>query len=284
MMNVQTHGRTDLGKTRSTNQDQFLIAVLTRALSIQGSSLSQPKLLLGEEQGQLMIVADGMGGHAAGEVASRLAVMAIEEFMLNTLKWFFALRGDGVLAEFQTALQRADERIFESAARSPELKGMGTTVTMAYVQGNVLYVAHAGDSRCYITRHGKLYRVTRDHTLTEKLITEGHLNPEDLAHNPFGNVITNAVGGSQPGVKAEVHKVELAPGDIVLLCSDGLTKMVPDQEIAAIIAGTLDTDEACRQLIARANEGGGLDNITAVVARFAPAEAAAVEAAPAAQS
>ncbi len=268
MLQAKTHGRTDRGQKRSKNEDQFLVALLTRALSVQESSLSHPELLFGQEQGLLMIVADGLGGHAAGELASRLAVRSIEEFMLNTLKWFFALRGNGVLLEFPAALQGADDRIFETAAQRPELRGMGTTVTMAYAIGGVLYVAHAGDSRCYISRQGHLYRITTDHTLTEELALRGRLNREELARSPFRNVITNAVGGNEPGVKVEVHKVELEAEDVVLLCSDGVTAMLTDDEVEAIVGGDADADAACDELIARANDAGGDDNITAIVARF----------------
>jgi protein phosphatase len=268
MLTPEARGRTDRGRQRPQNEDQFLIAQLSRALTIQRSSLDHPRLLFGEEKGELMIVADGMGGHAGGEMASRIALQTIEEFMLNTLKWFFGLRGDGVLTEFQQALQRADERIHSSVAERPELKGMGTTVTMAYAVGGVLYVAHAGDSRCYVLRAGELYRITNDHTLTAELLKVGHLEPSEVAHNPFRNVITNAVGGSQPGVKAEVHKLSLEAGDMVLLSTDGLTTVVPDGEIAAILRDAPHPDAACQRLIVRANELGGPDNITAVVARF----------------
>ncbi len=268
MLTVHCSGMTDRGQHRTHNEDQFLIAELTRALNIYGSSLSHPETLFGDQRGQLFVVADGMGGHVAGEQASALALVTIEQFMLNTLKWFFRLRGERVLNEFQRAVQEADARVFQAVEREPDLRGMGTTLTMAYATGGVLYIAHAGDSRCYLLRTHKLHQLTRDHTLTQELIAAGHLHPHDLSHNPFRHVVTNAIGGSEPGVKVEVHKIELAPDDALLLCSDGLTSMVSDGELTQILVEHTAPEDACRALVARANAAGGNDNITAIVARF----------------
>ncbi len=264
----KSFGMTDLGKSREKNEDQFLVAEMTRAMSIHEASFSQPTTLFGDQRGHLFIVADGLGGHAGGERASQLAIVSIENFMLNALKWFFNLRGESVLGEFQEALRSADARIFESAARHPELKGMGTTLTMAYVVDGILYTVHAGDSRCYLFRDGALHRLTNDHTVTEELVRAGSLEAKEVEHNPFRNIITNAVGGNAPGVRAEVNKIPLAPNDVILLCSDGLTKMVADPDLAAILAAEKDPRLVCLELVARANAAGGLDNITTVVARF----------------
>ncbi len=267
-MNPRSFGMTDLGKKRKKNEDQFLIAEMTRAMAIRWASFPQPSTLFGDHRGHLFMVADGMGGHTGGEQASLLAVVTIEQFMLNALKWFFDLRGETVLVEFQEALRSADARVFESTARHPELKGMATTLTMAYAVNDVLYTVHAGDSRCYLLRERRLYQLTKDHTLTEELVRTGALEPKDAPHNPFRNVVTNAVGGREPGVRAEVNKLPLSSGDVLLLCTDGLTKMVPDGQLAEILAAGDDPVLACRQLISAANAAGGLDNITAVVAYF----------------
>jgi len=270
-LKVQSHGTTHPGRVRSTNEDQFLVAELTKALHVRQSSLPQRQVHLSSEQGHLFVVADGMGGHAGGEHASALAVDTIEDFMLNTLKWFFRLKGseaDRALAEFQAALARADDRVLREAGRHPELHGMGTTLTMAYSVGSDLFVIHAGDSRCYLFRDRTLHRLTRDHTLVGEMVRQGALQPEQAAHHQLRHVITNVIGGTTPGVQAEVHKVQLEAHDRLLLCSDGLTEMVPEPEIADILHGEPEPSRACQRLVDRANELGGKDNVTVVLARY----------------
>lgn len=270
-LTVRSHGLTSPGQVRPTNEDQFLIAVLSKALQIKQTSLPQPKVQYGEERGFLCIVADGMGGHAAGEQASALAIDSIESFILGTLKWFFQLEGrEGgeLLKEFQQALGEADARLFEEARRHPELHGMGTTLTMTYSQDHELFVIHAGDSRCYLFRGNLLYRLTHDHTMVQEMVQQGVLQPEEVAHHRLRHVITNSVGGHEPGVRVEVHKLHLEAGDRVLLCSDGLTDMLTDEEIAAILQAEGEPAAACERLVAGANQHGGRDNITVVVSRY----------------
>jgi protein phosphatase len=268
MLTVRSFGLTDRGRVRASNEDQFVNARLSRAMQLQQSSLQQPATLIGEQHGHLFLVADGMGGQAGGEEASALALLTIEEFLLNTLRSFFELQGDRFLAEFQEALRAADARVFAEAARRPELQGMATTLTMGYSTHSALYVVHAGDSRCYLLRGGELHQITRDHTLVEEMVRGGALSAEDAAHSPFSNVVTNFVGGSQQGLKPELHKLTLQSGDVALFCSDGLTGMVPVEEIAAVLQSETDPESACRRLIEMANANGGRDNVTAVVARF----------------
>lgn len=265
---LRSHGMSDIGRQRARNEDQFVIAELRRALTVQQSSMAQPETIFGDASSHLLVVADGMGGHRGGEQASAIAVLTVEQFMLNTLQWFFALRGDQPLAALQEALKRADARIFAASANHPELKGMGTTLTMGFADGSSLYVVHAGDSRCYLFRGGTLHQITRDHTLTEQLVREGAISASEAESSPFRNVITNAVGGNDPGVSVEVQKLTLAAGDTALFCSDGLSGMVSDGDIAAILARADGPEAACRALVDAANGAGGRDNITAIVARF----------------
>jgi serine/threonine protein phosphatase PrpC len=270
-LTVRTFGLTDPGRVRASNEDQFVVAELTKAMRVLSASLPQPKTQYGDERGYLFIVADGMGGHAAGEKASALAVQSIESFALNTLKWFFRLKGaeaQDVLKEFQTALQQADARIYVEAELHPELAGMGTTVTMAYSFGSRLFLVHVGDSRCYLLRKGQLHRLTHDHTLVEEMVRRGQLQPEEAAHHHLRHLITNAVGGPNPGVQVECHRIDLEADDTILLCSDGLTSMVPDDRIAAVLQADHEPRAACERLVAEANEHGGTDNITVIVARF----------------
>jgi PPM family protein phosphatase len=270
-LSVHSFGLTDRGRVRPANEDHFLIADMAKAMHVWQSSRPQPETQFGEERGFLFVVADGMGGHQAGERASSLAVETIEDFMLNTFKWFFHLQGPeehNALTEFQTALRKADERVYDKAMHRPELYGMGTTLTMAYALNTDLYVVHVGDSRCYLTRDRRLYRLTHDHTLTGELVRRGHLDPKEAVHHHLRHVVTNAVGGNKLGVEVEAQKVTLEPGDVLVLCSDGLTEMVPEQCILSILLEQANPQLACARLVGEANESGGKDNITVIVARF----------------
>jgi protein phosphatase len=270
-LTVRTFGMTDRGKVRPGNEDQFLIAVLLKALQVQQTSLPQPQFQHSSDRSHLFVVADGMGGRAGGETASAMAIGSVESFVLNSLKWFARCKGDEqdrVLADFQRALVEASSRIQAEGAEIPELHGMGTTLTLAYSLNNELFVAHAGDSRCYLLHDGGLVRLTRDHTLVEELVREGVLPADQAPRHCLRHLVTNAIGGGYAKVQVEVHKLELESGDIVLLCSDGLTEMVSDERIAQILKADTDPERACRQLVESANEAGGKDNITAVVAHF----------------
>jgi protein phosphatase len=216
-----------------------------------------------------------MGGHSAGERASALAVVAIEQFTLNTFKWFFDSDGSGaqkVLGQFQSALRQADTRILDEAAEHPELSGMGTTVTLAFHLGAQLCVVHVGDSRVYVFRDGGLDQLTQDHTVTAQMVRDGVLREDQVAGHRLRHVITNVVGGNEPGVRVEAHAFEVQAGDCLLLCSDGLTEMVTNDAIAATLNAEPSAEGAARQLLAQANDGGGRDNITVLVVRFEPPE------------
>jgi protein phosphatase len=269
---VTTFGLTDPGSVRPSNEDQFLIAELRKAMRVRQSSLPQPTNQYSDERGYLMVVADGMGGRRAGERASALAIDTIEEFSLNTLKWFFHLRGPeekNVLGEFQAALRQADLRVSEEADEHPELSGMGTTLTMAYALNAELYVVHVGDSRCYLFRKGELGQLTQDHTVVAELVRQGQLAPEEATGHRLRHIITNVVGGDKPGVRVEVQKLGLEPDDVVLLCTDGLTQTLPDDRIADILRVETNPEEACKRLVAAANEARARDNVSVIVARFA---------------
>ena len=212
-----------------------------------------------------------MGGHQAGEVASSLTVETIEEFLLNTLKRFSDLQvseEQDALKELQSALRQADARIFEETARHPEWRGMGTTLTLAFATDWKLFVAHAGDSRCYLFSKNELLHLTQDHTVVAELIRQGALSPEGGLRHSSRHVVTNVLGGNDPGVRVELHKLDLSPEDVVLLCSDGLTEMVSDDQMATILREEPEPKRACERLVAEANKQGGRDNITIIVARM----------------
>jgi serine/threonine protein phosphatase PrpC len=271
---VRSFGLTDRGRVRPANEDHFVVVELARTLSVQQTSVPQALAQYSSLRGHLFLVADGVGGHQAGEVASALGVVTVEGFLLNTLKRFFHLEAPeelNVMKEFQAALLHADARIFQEAARHPEMLGMGTTLTLAFAVDWRLLVAHAGDSRCYLFSKGDLYQVTQDHTMVAEMVRRGVLSAKEAERHPYRNVITNVLGGRDPGVQVEMHKLNLEPGDIVLLCSDGLTGMVANARIAAILEEEREPQRACERLVAEANAQGGKDNITVIVGSFADA-------------
>ena len=268
---LKAFGITDTGKVRNNNEDQFLIAELTKAMRVWQTSLPEPRLQVGEERAHLMLVADGMGGHRAGERASAIAVVAIEQFTLNTFRWFFDTDSSGaqkVLAQFQSALSQADAKIVEEAAGNPELKGMGTTLTMAFQLGAQLCIVHVGDSRAYLCRDGQLHQLTKDHTLIAEMVRSGAVTEAQAATHHLRHVITNVVGGPEIGVKVEARALVIQAGDRVLLCSDGLTEMLKSDAIMAVLEAEPLPEKAAKALLAQANDAGGRDNITVLIARF----------------
>jgi len=268
---VRSFGLSDQGRKRDRNEDCFSVAELVRTLQVRHTNLPQNKSTLSSHRAHIFLVADGVGGNRAGDVASGLGVTAVEDFLLNTLRRFSNLEvgeEQDALRAFQDALRRADSRIFEAATGHPEWQGMGTTLTMAFAVDWRLFVAHAGDSRCYIYSSGKLQRLTQDHTMTAEMVRLGMIPTEKIARHPWRNIVTNILGGKERGVQVELHQLELHPEDLLLLCSDGLTEMVPEERIAAVLQAENDPKRACKCLIAEANRLGGHDNITAIVARF----------------
>jgi protein phosphatase len=270
-LTVDCFGATDQGLRRAGNEDQFVVAALMRALWVRQSSMPHQPVRYGNDCANLFVVADGMGGARAGEQASALAVNAIEDFLLNALHWILTMDGPPeatILGDFKAALRRADAVVCAAAANHPSLRGMGTTVTMAYSIDADLYLAHVGDSRAYLARGQDLYQLTRDHTLVREMVEQGLIPAGDAPNHGLRHVITNAVGGTSAGVRVEVHHVRLHSGDILLLCSDGLTGMVPDNDIARILREHPAPEGACHELINLANANGGEDNVTAILARY----------------
>jgi serine/threonine protein phosphatase PrpC len=270
---THAYGFTDRGRVRESNQDQFLVASPAAALWVQQSSAQRAGLQYVDIGSHLFVVADGMGGQVGGGEASAIAVSAVETSLLSTLKWLLTLRSSeqkptvDVLSELRTALQQADSRVCQEAARHPELHGMGTTLTAAYRYGSNLFVAHAGDSRCYLLRGDKLYRLTQDHTLVSDMVRAGVLGSEQDARSGLRHIITNVLGGPKEGVSVELHRVALQHGDVILLCTDGLTGMLTDLQIASVLRTYPEPRAACERLVQGANDAGGNDNITAIVAR-----------------
>ena len=270
-LTVRSYGATDRGRVRPANEDHFLIAELTKTMQVRQTSLDEPAARFGAHHAHLFLVADGMGGHQGGEQASALAVAVIEQFALNTFRWFMSLRaaqGEKVATDFKRAVEHADATIVEAATQQRELHGMGTTLTLAYHYETELVVVHVGDSRAYLFRDESLRQLTEDHTLVAEMIRRGELDAAEARRHRLRHVITNVVGGTEAGVHAEVHSLELRSGDGLLLCSDGLTEMLSHTDICEVLRTEREPVTACTGLIALANERGGQDNITAIVAAF----------------
>jgi protein phosphatase len=268
---VNSFGMTDRGLVRETNEDNFLIGELARTLWVRQSSTTRSATSHGRNRGHVLLVADGVGGHHAGEVASALSVASIEAFLLHVLHRFSNLSDADepeVIRELKDALWQADERIFAEAIRHPELGGMGTTLTLAMISGRKLFVLHAGDSRCYLLRDGDLRQLTRDHTMAAELARCGVIPSGSVRTHRLRHVVTNILGGFRIGVKVDVHMEDLEDGDCVLLCTDGVTDMLSHEQIIAVLESEADPEEACRRLVDEARLEGGRDNITAIVARI----------------
>lgn len=269
-LDVEAFGLTDTGLKRSNNEDQFFIGKLQKAIEVIDTSLTtMPAKLKSPFSGNLFIVADGMGGHEGGEVASSLAVHVVECYILNTLKWFYtkALAEETELgAQLIEAVEQANASILKHATQSG-LTGMGTTITLGLRITDHLYVAHVGDSRGYILRDGKLYRLTRDHTIAAELSRMGEISREDAEKHPMRHVLTNVVGGQSHSLKVEIVKVWLNPDDRLIFCSDGLTDLVADPIIEQTVRDAASPEQACRMLVDLANQAGGKDNITVIVAQ-----------------
>ena len=237
---MKTFSMTDVGRRREINQDYMYTS--------EAAVGSLPNLFL---------VADGMGGHAAGDYASRFAVEKIVDYILNAAKSEPIL----VLGE---AIREANYLLYQEADKDSEKKDMGTTIVAAVVSGSQLYTANVGDSRHYVINHEGITQITRDHSLVQEMVRMGEMKMEDAKEHPDKNIITRAVG-VMPEVAVDFFETSLGAGDLVLLCTDGLTNMVEDEEIRRIVLEQRDMVEMAEKLIEKANENGGRDNITAVL-------------------
>jgi protein phosphatase len=270
---VDCFGITDRGRQRPTNQDHFLIADLNKSMRVHETSLhiDDQARIYGGSQGKLLVVADGMGGEAEGERASTIAVDQLTTYVLNSLGWCFRLEPDSERdfeEHLKEALRSCQESIHAAASGRPELASMGTTLTMAYIVWPRAFVVHVGDSRCYLLRRGGLQQVTVDHTLANILAETGKMDRDEARRSPMGHALWNAIGGKSDDLSVDVYKLSLQRDDTLLLCTDGLYDMVPDEELAEVLRTSENAEKSCRKLVELANASGGNDNITAIVANF----------------
>ena len=257
---IRGAGVSDVGKKRRSNEDSYSTS----------------------DDLRLYVVADGMGGHAAGEVASRLAVESIGRHISSahpdvppTVPSEVSTRSLDETSlpvparRVLNAIRLANQEIVRSVRRDQSMRGMGTTVVLAYIQGKRAYIGSVGDSRAYLVRDGDIRQLTDDHTFVNEQVRSGTLTAQEARRHPARNILTRAVG-SQDEIEADLIEEDLKPGDLLLLCSDGLTNMVEDQEILETLRhDAADPEARCHALVDLANERGGDDNITAVIVQAA---------------
>ncbi|MBA3316928.1 MAG: serine/threonine-protein phosphatase [Gemmatimonadales bacterium] len=261
---VSLHGKTDLGLTRDHNEDTFLVADLSG-----GNASLHPDV--GDHEvgprGSLFMVADGMGGAAAGELASAMATDIIYHHLSTAWAGDAEVSAARFAFRMKEAVELANQQIYAYAREHPDVRGMGTTVTAAGVFGNELYLTQIGDSRGYLIRNGTAFQLTRDQSLTQRLVDAGELTEEEAELSERRNIILQALG-PDPRVKVDLSRQRLRRGDTLMLCSDGLSGVVKREELGPIAAQSGDLATLCSTLIDLANERGGPDNVTVVAVRF----------------
>ena len=265
------------GKVRTNNEDHFLVNRLGRTFNLVSSNMPPgdvPEHV--DEVAYGMVVADGMGGMAAGEKASQLAIRTGVDLVLNSTMWATRINDQAVqllIGRMREYSRNVDSVVIGEANATPNLGWMGTTLTLAYIVNTDAFIVHVGDSRAYLFRNGKLEQLTRDHTMAQGLADLGAIKPEEVHRHAKRHVLTNFVGGPSSGVEPEVSTLQLKDGDYLLLCTDGLTEMVEDQAINRALGSATATDSAVRALVDMALEGGGRDNVTVVLAHITVPEA-----------
>ena len=262
---VEVFGTSDVGRSRDHNEDSFVIYDPRQGRLNGPDSVKMPA----PAEGMLFMVADGMGGAAAGEVASAMAVDTVVDVLAGMWE-----SSPGVVAakfDFSDSLRRATEsanaRIHSYASENSEHRGMGTTATIAALRADTVFLSQVGDSRAYLARAGSVHQLTRDQSLMQRLVDAGELTAEEAEQSDRRNIILQALG-PEPSIRSDISYQQLEDGDILILCSDGLSGQVSAADMERIIASSNGMREICEDLIALANERGGPDNITVIAARF----------------
>jgi serine/threonine protein phosphatase PrpC len=255
---------TDRGRTRDHNEDTFLVADLDGGRALRDSRATERHV---SPRGMLYLVADGMGGAAAGEIASEMAAVEIHRHIVERWSELSESSEVGFAEALRAAVEAANEHLHNHAIEHPEVRGMGTTATVAGVLEDRLYLAQIGDSRGYLIRGGSAIQLTRDQSLTQRLVEAGELTEEEAEASERRNIILQALG-PDPRIKVDLSWQRLQRDDILILCSDGLSGVIRREDIADIVAKASTTQEICERLVERANEEGGPDNITVVAVRF----------------
>lgn len=270
---VEVAGSSHRGKVRTNNEDHFLICRFGRFLEALASNLpldDNPGYM--QENGYAMVVADGMGGHAAGEVASRLAINSLVQLAFSIPDW--VLRFDDremsskAMNQAQNLALKIKDILVHVATHDPGLRGYGTTLALVWSVGKDLFILHVGDSRIYLFRRGTLQQLTRDHTVAQDLVDSGLISQQQVAHHFFRHHLSQCLNDSGAAIQPEVQHIDLQDGDRVLVCSDGLTDMINDQAISTVLDRSSAVQETCSELVAKSLEAGGRDNVTVIVADY----------------
>jgi protein phosphatase len=272
LVEVDLAGLSHKGRVRPNNEDHYFIARFDRSMRTVATNLSAsdvpPRSL---ETAYGLLVADGIGGHAAGEVASRTAIAELVALALETPDWIMRLDeplAAQVLKRMEGRFQKVHDVLVERAKADPTLRGMGTTLTLACSVGADFLTAHVGDSRAYLFHEGALQRLTRDQTLAQSLADAGEIRQDEVAEHPTRHILTGAIATRGAFVQVELRHHRLADGDQLLLCTDGLTEMVSEDVIARTLSAAKSSADACRRLVDLALEAGGKDNVTVAVGRY----------------
>jgi PPM family protein phosphatase len=270
---VEIAGATHCGLVRTNNEDHFLALRVQRSLqtlctNLMDSSVDQNF----EETGYGLLVADGMGGMAAGEVASRTALCKLMELVVNTPDWIMKLTQQkdetNLMQRITQRFRQVDDALRDEAEQDASLFGMGTTLTVAISLGATLLIGHIGDSRAYVMRGKSLNQLTSDHTLAQALLDAGLASPDDATKDALHHVLTAALGATSARSDPQVLRFQLSHNDQVLLCTDGLTEMLTTETIASVLTEAASAKAACDSLIDLALKAGGVDNVTVVLARY----------------
>ncbi|HET7451701.1 MAG TPA: protein phosphatase 2C domain-containing protein [Thermoanaerobaculia bacterium] len=271
-LDVDLGARSHPGKVRPNNEDHFLVCQFQRNMTALLTNLPEGTIpSRHEDTAYGLLVADGMGGRAAGEVASRTAISALVEHAIQTPDWIMSFdesRVGEVMERMKQRFEKLSAVLAERARSEPQLSGMGTTMTLALSLGLDAIVVHIGDSRGYLRRGKTLHRLTKDQTVAQSLVDSGAISQEEFRRHPLRHVLTGAISTKEKKSTIELHHVHLESGDDLLLCSDGLTDMVSDDAIAGILGREGTAEQISEGLIDAALEAGGKDNVTVVVARY----------------
>lgn len=274
-MDFVAHGVSHLGKVRKTNADRFLVGAIRRVFRIESISdeLEHPELPAdGSPGGTIMVVADGIGSSAYGHEAASIAIDAIIRHFaspLNLSRNDVSLEDD-IVEQFASMIIASHRKLEEAVASNPEMKGMATTLTLAFVLGTRAWIAHVGDSRAYLLRNREVLRLTKDQTVAQMLVDRGVLDAKSAESSRLSHILASAVGGSDESLPTVLsYRVALEPDDSIVLCTDGLTKHVTEQTIGQVASDAATPTDACNELLRLALDGGGKDNIAIVVGRLA---------------
>jgi serine/threonine protein phosphatase PrpC len=271
---IDAYGLTHPGKVRRENQDHFLLCSLRRQLVVRATSVPEADGLLGETTrlASLAMVADGVGGAARGETASRVALTAVTKYVTRSLRCYYgAWDTDQEFFEaLQDGAQQCHAELVRRGEEEPAYAGMATTLTLYLGVWPRAYLLQVGDSRCYLLRNGNLTQISRDQTMAQEMLDQGVMNREELAGTRFEHLLTSSIGGQH--TQPKVTSVDMNWGHVLLLCSDGLTRHVSDERIRDVLTSMRSAQQACETLLQDALDGGGTDNITIVVGRAVQAD------------